>query len=198
MEKRGSPSMRKAIGQWLLETMRSRDWSAERWGREAGIAPTTITRFLNDTDFEHTLSMTTLEKLSRAADIPINFRALQIEQVYVAVIGRRELLDRYKMPDKTDFDIYHLSSERKIPVPSGYGDCKAVEIEGGRLALCRNQCPRNGQRVVAVVDCERIDVYLWHTALMVSTTNIGEIRRVRDADAQVLGVCVGVIELFED
>jgi hypothetical protein len=36
------------IRAWMVETMKARNWSPERWAREAGIEGTVITQYLND------------------------------------------------------------------------------------------------------------------------------------------------------
>ena len=55
---------------WMEDVMAHRQWSAEHWAREAGIAGTTITRFFKDP--ERAIPATkTLWKMQWAAGIPI-------------------------------------------------------------------------------------------------------------------------------
>lgn len=55
---------------WMEGVMQHHQWSAERWASEAGIAGTTITRFLKDPE-RAIPSAQTLWKLQNAAGIPI-------------------------------------------------------------------------------------------------------------------------------
>lgn len=44
---------------------------ATNFAREAGVNPTTLTRFLNDRAVKHTLSAKTMSKLSKASGVPV-------------------------------------------------------------------------------------------------------------------------------
>jgi hypothetical protein len=57
------------IRAWMVETMKARNWSPERWAREAGIEGTVITQYLNDPT-QAPPDAATLRKLSDAAASP--------------------------------------------------------------------------------------------------------------------------------
>lgn len=54
-----------AIREWILEVMKTKEWSANKWATLAGTSPTNISRFLNGSKFVP--SAKTLGKLSRVA-----------------------------------------------------------------------------------------------------------------------------------
>lgn len=54
----------------LQNVLASNGWSCEQWARRAGVAPTTLTRFINE-QTTHVPSTSTLLKLERAAGRPL-------------------------------------------------------------------------------------------------------------------------------
>jgi len=62
---------------WMRRVMRERQWSAEHWARTAGVAGTTITRYLNATDPDagprRRPTSATVEKLAAAAGVPFTY-----------------------------------------------------------------------------------------------------------------------------
>ena len=54
----------------LNQAMREQGWTCEHWARQAGIAPTTLTRFMNK-QTHHVLSTSTLLKLEKAIGRPL-------------------------------------------------------------------------------------------------------------------------------
>lgn len=63
-------TLRDRLRRWMTDTMQIKQWSAERWGKEAGTAPTNITRFLKSGSAPIP-TMRTLEKLAQAAQVPV-------------------------------------------------------------------------------------------------------------------------------
>lgn len=57
------------VRQWMDDVMRKTGWAPERWARQANIAPTTITRFLNSENYTYLPSYRTLTKLAGAANV---------------------------------------------------------------------------------------------------------------------------------
>jgi hypothetical protein len=191
--------LKRSLKDWMLTTMRLRDWTAERWGSEAGVAATTITRFLNNTTYKHTLSARTIAKLADAANVPMDFSRSAGKQAYIAVLSKKSIMGRLAMGDGDFTTIYSMTSNINIPVPAKLADCKALELSDGKLALCRNASPKLGQRVVACCNAEGdLMLYRYHPPLLISLTRPGEALRIKDADTKVIGVCVGIIELFEE
>ena len=54
----------------LNQAMREQGWTCEHWARQAGVAPTTLTRFINK-QTHHVLSTSTLLKLEKAIGKPL-------------------------------------------------------------------------------------------------------------------------------
>lgn len=54
----------------LNQAMREQGWTCEHWARQAGVAPTTLTRFINR-QTHHVLSTSTLLKLEKAIGRPL-------------------------------------------------------------------------------------------------------------------------------
>lgn len=59
----------KIIVKWMRCQLDRLEWLPERWAREAGLAPTTVTRAMSD-NYGSVSSVTTLNALARAAGIP--------------------------------------------------------------------------------------------------------------------------------
>ena len=57
------------IRDWMKSVLEKKDWSAFRWARDAGLAPSTVQRALKE-DYGFTPSSVTLDKLARAANTP--------------------------------------------------------------------------------------------------------------------------------
>lgn len=62
-------TLRDRLRQWMIDSMAARSWSAERWGRESGTAPTNITRLLKS-DKAAIPNSRTIDKLADAIGIP--------------------------------------------------------------------------------------------------------------------------------
>ena len=56
-----------ATRRFLRELLRATGWAPSKLAREAGVAHTTLSRFLNDEEVTHTLSARTIDKIRRAA-----------------------------------------------------------------------------------------------------------------------------------
>lgn len=69
--RRTSGRSKEAVIEWIRLLMRKRDWSGTDLARNAGIAPSTILRALNQSDYEYVFSQRTLEKIARGAGEPL-------------------------------------------------------------------------------------------------------------------------------
>ncbi len=63
-----SMEKRAQIKAWLRRVLADKGWSAEHWAKRAGIAATTITRFLSKDDDAPLLSSRTISKLEDASN----------------------------------------------------------------------------------------------------------------------------------
>ena len=66
-----SMEKRAQIKIWLRQVLADKGWSAEHWANKAGIAATTITRFLSKDDDAPLLSSRTISKLEDASNISL-------------------------------------------------------------------------------------------------------------------------------
>lgn len=57
------------VVRWMDRQLARLDWRPERWAREAGLAPTTVTRAMSD-NYNSVSSVPTLHALARAGGIP--------------------------------------------------------------------------------------------------------------------------------
>lgn len=71
--------MQRVIVRWMARQLERTGWSAERWAREASLAPTTVTRAMSP-HYHSVSSVPTLHALARAADVPsiLNFLEGQV------------------------------------------------------------------------------------------------------------------------
>lgn len=104
------PSMEKRaqIKAWLRRVLADKGWSAEHWAKRAGIAATTITRFLSKDDDAPLLSSRTISKLEDASntsllDYAIGAPPEQRLQEDLFARAAEEVLT-YVKEEKLDFD----------------------------------------------------------------------------------------------
>jgi len=88
--------------EWLRNNLKSamaeQGWSCEHWARQAGIAATTLTRFMNH-QTHHVLSTSTLLKLEKAIGKPLLGSVVEEHQFehQVAVESNRQVGDYIKI-----------------------------------------------------------------------------------------------------
>lgn len=62
-------AMQAVVVRWMARQLQRLHWSAERWAREAKLAPTTVTRAMSS-NYKSVSSVSTLCALARAAGVP--------------------------------------------------------------------------------------------------------------------------------
>jgi hypothetical protein len=62
-------ALQAVVVRWMTRQLSRTHWSAERWAREAGLAPTTVTRAMSPS-YKSISSVPTLHALARAAGVP--------------------------------------------------------------------------------------------------------------------------------
>jgi hypothetical protein len=191
---RYTPELRTRLKAWFRDVMKQRAWTAERWAREAQIAPTTITRFLNTDDPSRTPSSRTLERLARAAGVPAMHEQ---SQVLIAIVHRKTILQHAKDVSPQCVDLFGMPPEDYLPALPRYADCRIVEMDCGRMAIVR-PCPHNGiprkARVLVEWDSASILPYWYLPPYVVSIEMAGQpphILSLDDPMTHILGVMVG-------
>jgi len=91
-----------AARRYLLHVLTSLDMPAARLADMAHLAPTTLTRFLNDADHKFNLSTTTLEKIRDATSIPFA-PFLDADDIASTVIQREIYLNDPRAYQKSKF-----------------------------------------------------------------------------------------------
>jgi transcriptional regulator with XRE-family HTH domain len=161
---RYTPQLRDRLKIWLINVMKQRGWSAERWARLAGIAPTTITRFLNSNDLSRVPSARTLEKLARAAGVPAMHEEAQVS---IAIISKSQLLDEALNRGLNQVDVFSMVSDAYLPALPKYADCKLAQMDNGRYAILRRQDYSRGDRVLVQRDNGTICPYYYEPPVLV-------------------------------
>ncbi len=144
---------REQLKLWLRDTMKRKQWSAERWAKTANLSGTTITRFLNSDDPHRVLTQRTVEKLASAADIPSPH---ELPQVFIAVIKTDQLLQEARSRFPVHLDLFTMPYLDQVPAPDRYKHCRLVQLDNGRFAICEQaeigKLPP-GSRLVVLRDC---------------------------------------------
>ena len=164
--------------------MLQKNWSAERWAREAHISGTTITRFLNTDDPHRTPSTKTLDKLARAAGVPPLHEA---GQILIAIIHRDTLLTAARDVAPGQLDLFSMPPDDYHPAIAKYADCRMVEMDNGRYAVCRNAEPKPGRLVVAVDGDSSVNQYIYAPPVLVSVEMSGKTRPLESPGLQIIG-----------
>lgn len=70
---------------WMRRQLERLRWNPERWAKEAGLSPTTVSRAMHD-KYESVSSVTTLHALARAANMPsiLDYLTHQTNSAYTA------------------------------------------------------------------------------------------------------------------
>ena len=115
------------IRSWMLEVLERRQWSQREWTRKAGVASTTLSRFLNQeaTGYRFTPSVSTLRKLAEAADVPIPRMGTQKG----ATIMRVALTGEQFMHELQG------SEENRVPSFNGQASLQPVIVETNTLDI---------------------------------------------------------------
>lgn len=192
-----SDAYRKQLRLWMRDIMRRKGWSAERWARQAGVAGTTITRFLNTEDPQRTPNTSTLAKLASAAGVP---GMQEQQQVLIGIIRKPALLGEARLIAPQPLDIFGMPTIEHIPAPQRYADCVLVEMDNGRMAICRPAKPAGlepGRRVLVLRNLQSTAAYWVEPPRLVPVETAGSFAGTLplvESDptrAQVLGIMAG-------
>jgi hypothetical protein len=177
--------LRNKLKDWLISIMKEKNWSAERWAREADISGTTITRFLNSDDPSRTPRYNTVMKLARAAGVPV---MQEKPENMIAVIGRDSLLNEVQRRRPDPLDIFTMPPDDYHPSISKFADCRMVKMDNGVFAVLRNRPPKPGKLVVAV-DSEHSTVcqYVYAPPVLRSVETAGKTIPLDAPGLQVIG-----------
>lgn len=185
-----SPLHRERLKLWLKSTMKKKKWSAERWAKEANVAGTTITRFLNSDDPHRTPSARTLEKLARAAGVPA---MPEPRDVLIGLIRKDQLLDEARKLHPAPLDLFKMVALDFLPAPTDYAECLAVQMNNGHFALC---CPVDladlptGKRVLVLSNLHDVAEYWYDPPRLVpveSRDHFTGTLSVGDPNHQIIG-----------
>lgn len=203
-----SPQQREQIRLWLRETLKAKNWSADRWAKAANISGTTITRFLNSDDPHRVITPRTLDKLARAADIPSPHEQ---RSVLIALIRREQILEEARRRAPLPLDLFSMPYSKTIPAPEGYADCRLAQLDNGKFALCREaelSSLTPGNRLAVLrdgrTDTPSLSCYLYDPPMLVpaepSRADGTWVCALPMAGPhhQILGKMVGVFTLFDE
>lgn len=178
--------------------MEMRGWTARHWALRAGVAATTLTRFLNNDGFHYTLSAATLDKLARAANATLDFHDPQPQQVYIGVFGKEHLAAAIMGSGGNPRRIYSMTSDETIPVSSPFGDCIFIRQDSGKLALCRNAEAAVGERVLAWCPDDSVAICYLRPPFLIRADNAAHACPVEGPGTHIFGECIGELELFKN
>ena len=176
------------IRQWMLDTIREKDISAEQWARKAGVAPTTITQFLKE-GHGYLPSTTTMIKLAKAVGSTITFtsptenKGTKLVPVYEGAKGWKEkrMTSQVSIP-LTESGAYAITLEAGSKINGGM-------MPGDRLiCIPVHGSPPSGQIVAAIVS-GIIGVYHYYAPLLISS----EGTTIKDSDADIIGFVKSLI-----
>lgn len=170
--------MNAGAARYIRYVLRELKVSPTHLAKEAGIAPTTLTRFLNDKSYKFTLSTTTLEKIAKASGInPAPFIAskTQADIAQLAYYNSSEIYDDTwgdqsgpKEPKTTvvigevsagnwrEMEILDILEQPPLGVDLSFyktKDCFAVVVRGESI----NRIARDGDYLL----CVRRDAMRW-------------------------------------
>jgi transcriptional regulator with XRE-family HTH domain len=192
-----SEELRSKIREWCQRVMNQRGWTARHWALQAGVASTTLTRFINNGEFYYTLSAATLDKLARAANATLDFDEHHPQQVYIPVFSREHLLQAIKDGGGNPRYVYCMKSDENIPVSTPFASCVFIRQDSGKLALCRNAAAAPGERVLVWCPDDTVAICFLRPPYLIRADNASQACRQDDPRSYVFGECIGELELFK-
>jgi transcriptional regulator with XRE-family HTH domain len=163
----------KHIRQWILDVLKQKGWTAERWAREANISATTITRFLKPEIMNRTPKEKTLDILASAAGVP---PLHQGTQVLIAITTGNRLLEEARRCAPDTLDLFSMPAEDYLPVLPEYATCHCVRLDDGRMMIVR-PCPKSGCRpgshVLVELDSKVVGIYVYTPDRLISVNLAG-------------------------
>jgi hypothetical protein len=193
-----SDELRSKIRLWCQRVMHQKAWTARHWAIQAGVSPTTLTRFINNGDFHYTLSAATLDKLARAASATLDFDEHHPQQVYIPVFGKEHLRQAIKDGVGNSRYIYSMTSDENIPVSTPFADCIFIRQDSGKLALCRDAAPSPGDRVLTWCPDDTVAICFLRPPYLIRADNAAAACRADDPKTYTFGECIGELELFKN
>lgn len=108
----------RAAREFVRRALIKTGWSSTRLAKEAGLAASTLNRFLNSSDVKHTLSGKTISKIAAVADLPDPFAAVEAATTYT--------MPRIPVPDR--------ETEEDLPVlGAAVGGEEGVFVFNGQI-----------------------------------------------------------------
>jgi hypothetical protein len=185
------------ISQWLRNVLASQSpkLTAERWGKRAGVSPTTITKFLNHS--YPVPKQTTIAALAKAAGLPPP--VLHVSEVAGFVDVPLILPQLWKLQGEVGAK---MAAVEFTQVPARLGHCSAVRIEtetatlsgvlpGDVVIFDPKRKPAAGELVVVAMNDGRAGVYMFEAPYLLPRTATME-PPLPAAGAHIMGVAMQV------
>jgi len=179
---------------WVNSILSSKNWTPHRLSKEAGISPSALTKFINDTTGTRTLNSYTVEKLASGSGIPFNGS------------GANKSFSETKTPE---FEL-ELTNEKSAPIEALRNGRNGVDawtirtralelagyLPGDTVIVDQNASPQAGDVVLAQVynrngDPETVMRIYEPSFLMAATMDPGHIMPILiNKDVIIRGVVI--------
>ncbi len=202
----GDEKVRKAVVTWMKRVIDENRWSAERWGRMAGTAPTNIQRLLRNPD---TAPLPTLATVYRLADVAKSMPDLGIlakrlnEVPVVSEDGLRDLI----AGRKTLREIQAAATTYVRVAGEVDTSCIAARVNGDSLVFRGvspgdtviishlDARPPEAGDIVAVMGDSGLDCFEWGPPWLLSMgPRAGQHMPIEQARGRIVGVVTDVIK----
>lgn len=119
------------------------------------------------------------------------------QQVLIAIIRKDQLLTEARRLYPAPLDLFEMASLEFIPAPANYADCKLVEMDNGRFAICCSADMarmERGKRVLVLRDLSEVSPHFFDPPRLVPVESGPKFKGtlpVEGPDHQVIGLMRG-------
>lgn len=198
--------VRKAVHGWMRRVLDENRWSAERWGRMAGTAPTNIQRLLRNPETAPLPNLTTVYRLAAVAKSMPDLGIVSKRLNEVPVVSEGDLRD-YLSSKKTLREIRASASTHVRVAGEVDNSCIAATVTGDSLVFrgvspgdtvlitaLEARAPEQGD-IVAVMGDDGLDCFEWGPPwLLAMGPRAGQHMPVETARGRIVGVVTDVIK----
>ena len=183
------------VAAWLKDQMRGKGLTAEAWCRQAGIAPTTITRFLKHFESASVPSAVSLAKLGEVVDS--SPRLAGKNTIEMRVVPVYSYYEGSQKSQRGSMSVEHIEVSGDVPA-----DCYAVIVDGtelrarsigpgSTLIVDPNVVPQQGDIVIAGINGKLVPLVYRPPLLL--TENYGPNEGHLLQDVPLFGVAIRAI-----
>tara|TARA_R100001463_G_scaffold43197_1_gene90257 strand:- start:330 stop:896 length:567 start_codon:yes stop_codon:yes gene_type:complete len=179
-----------AVHDWVCNTLKNKDWSARKWAMQAGVAPSTLQRFIAEKPW--CLSQTVISKLASISgtypDVSPKVLVSKIKSLPVMAYKKGALMET----NQTIVTTENISSKAfAIPVQTNSMDLAGFTV-GDMIVVDPDMKPINGKAVLVQFK-NKIQIMEYRTPYLLPRSSDKSQKELDNGLVDILGVVVQLI-----